>query len=138
MHGSMNIKCKYWVRYKKIKEILPLTNFDILKMVKKNLKLKILEVFFMKDELPQKVNKTECGINSEESDEEGSHWTAYYKNSNKKYYYDSYGNIFPPKTLVKYLGSEILVYNEDMIQNFDDPPIWGHLCLIVFGKIIKR
>jgi hypothetical protein len=30
----------------------------------------------MKDELLQKVNKTECGINSEESDEEGSHWTA--------------------------------------------------------------
>jgi hypothetical protein len=33
----------------------------------------------MKDELLDKVNKVECGIiNLENSDEDGSHWTAYY------------------------------------------------------------
>ena len=40
----------------------------------------------MKDELPQKVNKIECGIiNLENSSEEGSHWTAYYKNTYKNF-----------------------------------------------------
>jgi hypothetical protein len=66
----------------------------------------------MKDDLPQKVNKIECGvINLNNSDQEGSHWTAYYKNSDKKYYFDSYGIAPPPKQLVTYLGSENLIYN---------------------------
>lgn len=92
----------------------------------------------MKDELPQEVNKTECvTINLENSDEEGSHWAAYYKNNDKKYYFDSYGNAFPPKALVKCLGSKNLLFNEDRIQNFNDPPICGHLYLIVLEKLSK-
>jgi hypothetical protein len=52
----------------------------------------------MKDELPKKINKIECCIiNLQDSNEEGSHWVAYYKNNDKKYYFDSYGNIFPPE-----------------------------------------
>jgi hypothetical protein len=62
----------------------------------------------MKDELLQKINKVDCGIiNLENSNEEGSHWTAY-KNNDKKYYFDSYGNAPPPKELVKYLAPKIL------------------------------
>jgi hypothetical protein len=72
----------------------------------------------MKDELPQKVNKVECGIiNLENSSEEGSHWVAYYKNNDKKYYFDSYGNAPPPKELVKYLGPENLFCNSERIHN---------------------
>ena len=59
----------------------------------------------MKDELSPKANKIECGIiNLENSDKQGSHWVAYYKNNDKKYYFNSYGNAPPPKELVKYLG----------------------------------
>ena len=37
---------------------------------------------FMKDELPQKINNIECGlINLQNSNENGSHWVAYYKNN---------------------------------------------------------
>jgi hypothetical protein len=91
----------------------------------------------MKDELPQKIKKIECGIiNLEDSDEIGSHWVAYYKND-KKYYFDSYGDTYPPKELVKYLGPENLNYNGERIQNYYDPPICGHLCLIVLKKLLK-
>jgi hypothetical protein len=39
----------------------------------------------MKDALPQKSNKIECGIiNLENTDQSGSHWVAYYKNNDKK------------------------------------------------------
>ena len=38
----------------------------------------------MKDELLPKANKIECGIlNLENSDKQGSHWVAYYKNGDK-------------------------------------------------------
>ena len=88
----------------------------------------------MKDELPKK-NQIECGIiNLENSYQEGSHWTAYYKNKDKKYYFDSYEDAPPPKELVRYLGSKNLVYNNRRFQNYNDPPICVHLCL----KVLKR
>jgi len=31
--------------------------------------------------------------------ESGSHWVAHYKNNDKKYYFDSYGDAHPPKNL---------------------------------------
>lgn len=85
----------------------------------------------MKDELPKYPNKIECGIiNLENSYQLGSHWTCYYKNNDKTYYFDSYGDSKPPIELVKYIGSHNLWYNEDRVQDFNDPPICGHLCLL--------
>ena len=87
-----------------VKKIQPLSNFDIKKLVK-DLKIKHFRGVFIKDELPQKINTIECAIiNFENSDQEGSHWTAYYKNNSKKYYFDSYGNAPPPKTTIKVSG----------------------------------
>jgi len=45
----------------KKEEIEPPSNFDIIKLVK-NHKMKHFRDVFMKYELPQKVNNTECGI----------------------------------------------------------------------------
>ena len=39
--------------------------------------------------------------------------------------------------MLKYLGSKNLVYNNARFQNYDDPPICGHLCLIVLEKLLK-
>jgi len=90
----------------------------------------------MKDELAQKINMVKCGIiNLKNSDQERSHWTSYYKNNNKKYYFDSYGNAPPPKELFKYLGSENVIYNTIRYQNYNDPPICGHLCLAVLKHL---
>ena len=92
----------------------------------------------MKDELPKKINEIECGIvNVQNSNQCGSHWVAYYKNNNKRYYFDSYGYAPPPKKLDKYLGPENLDYNSERIQYYNDPPICGHLCLIVLEKLSK-
>jgi hypothetical protein len=86
----------------------------------------------MKDELPQKINKIE------NANQSGSHWVAYYKNNDEKCYFDSYGNVPPPKELVKYLGPENLFYNSKRFQNYNDLPICGHLCLIVLEKLSKN
>jgi len=121
----------------RMQKIEPLSNFDINNFVKK-LKIKNFRGVFMKDELPQRPKNIECGIiNLENQNQEGSHWTAYYKNKDLKYYFDSYGNIVPPIELVKYLGKNNLYYNEKRIQNFNDPPICGHLCLLVLKDINK-
>jgi len=61
----------------------------------------------MKNELPRKLKNIECGIiNLQNYNESGSHWVAYYKNNDKKYYFYSYGDALPPKELDKYLGEE--------------------------------
>ena len=133
------------------KVLLPLTNLDIIKIVKGEcvlpwfypiikFKIKHFRGVFMKDELPLKTRKVECGIiNLQNSSEVGSHWTAYYKTScNYKYYFDSYGNTHPPKELVKYLGKNNLFYNEERIQNYHDPPICGHLCVLILKKISEQ
>ena len=90
----------------------------------------------MKDKLPPKANKIECGIiNLENSDKQGSHWVPYYKNSDKKYDFNSYGISPSPKELVKYLGPENLVYNSKRFQTYNDLPICGHLCLTMLKKL---
>ena len=105
----------------------------------KTLKIKHFRDVFMKDDLPQKINNIECGIvNLQNSNESGSHWVAFYKNNEKKYYFDSYGDAPLPKELVKYLGSENLYYNSERFQNYNDPAICGHLCLIVLEKLSEN
>ena len=38
---------------------------------------------------------------------------------------------------IRYLGFKNVVYNNKIFQNYDDPPICGHLCLIVLEKLSK-
>lgn len=84
----------------------------------------------MRDELPSKPRKNECGIlNLQRSiDGNGTHWTAWYKRGANSTTFDSYGNLKPPKELISYLGNNI-TYNFDAFQNYDTV-ICGHLCLI--------
>lgn len=111
---------------KKNLKIEPLTNFDIMQFVKD---IKNFRGCFMRDELPRKPLLDECGIlNLNNSTKDGSHWVAWKKIKNKKIYFDSFGN-GPPPELVKYLGEDNLYYTNDKFQNFNDPPICGHLCL---------
>lgn len=84
----------------------------------------------MLDELPKRLRRKESGIvNLNRSFQPGSHWVAYFVNKDKKQilYFDSYGNLRPPKEIVKYLGSNIQ-YNYDRYQK-DNSVICGHLCL---------
>lgn len=94
----------------------------------------------MRNTLPNKVNKIdECGIvNLDSLNGDGTHWVCYYKKDKNKYYFDSYGNANPPIELVKYLGKKNIFYNDAQIQNNDDPPICGHLCVFVLNELSKN
>lgn len=86
----------------------------------------------MLDELPSRPRRRkECAIiNLNKSNESGSHWVATYYNKDKNQclYFDSFGNLRPPKEIVKYLG-EGVQYNYDRYQS-DNTVICGHLCLL--------
>lgn len=82
----------------------------------------------MRDSLPRKPNKYECGIvNLDSSNGPGTHWVAYYKNKMDVNYFDSFGNLKPPKELIVYLGKNIS-YNYTQYQTYDSV-ICGHLCI---------
>lgn len=86
----------------------------------------------MKDNLPKKIRRNESGIiNLDTNTGKGTHWTCYIKNNNIVTYFDSYGNLRPPKELVKYFLSDSHVtnihYNYTPFQR--NSYICGHLCL---------
>lgn len=58
----------------------------------------------------------------------GTHWTCYRKNGQKVWYFDSFGNVKPPKELFEYLKVPQIYYNYDRYQNFNTF-VCGHLCL---------
>ena len=83
----------------------------------------------MRDSLPNRVRSVESGIvNLDTSTGSGTHWVAYYKNKGFKVYFDSFGNLPPPKEIVQYLGIKNLQYNYDKLQAFNSFNC-GHLCL---------
>lgn len=91
----------------------------------------------MRDNLPKKPRQYECGIvNLDESSGRGTHWVSYYKHGNNIIYYDSFGNLKPPKEIILYLGNKIK-YNHTVYQNYDTVNC-GHLCLKFLYDINKR
>ena len=110
----------------------PLSNFQLLDAEKK-LKIKNFRGVFVRDELPKKPRKVECGIlNLCDSQGSGTHWTAWIKNGKEKLYFDRYG-LAPPVELVEYLKDPVY-YNSERIQP-DGVVICGHLCLYVLKKL---
>ena len=82
----------------------------------------------MLDELPNKIWLKECGIiNLDKSSGPGTHWVAYFKDGKTVKYFDSFGNLQPPKQIRRYLG-ENLQYNYTSFQRYNTY-ICGHLCL---------
>lgn len=67
-------------------------------------------------------------INLDDKDGPGTHWVAYKKRNNKAIYFDSFGDLQPPKELIKYLDVGSIEYNYQRFQNYDTV-ICGHLCL---------
>lgn len=75
---------------------------------------------FMLNTLPSKVRKSECGIvNLDVSSGPGTHWVAYYKINNKVDYFDSFGNLRPPKEIIKYVKMENISYNYPRFQKYN-------------------
>ena len=110
----------------------PLNNFEILDAVKK-IYLKNFRGVFLRDTLPKKPNRHECGImNLDDSSGSGTHWVAWLKRGNDKFYFDSFG-LPPPNELDKYLGSDIF-YPTQQIQPRQEV-FCSHLCLHVLKQM---
>ena len=111
-----------------------LTNFELMDAVK-DLQIPIFRGVFMRNNLPPRPQKRECGIlNLDDVSSRGSHWVCWYKINNKKLYFDSFG-VQPPRELIEYLGSPIY-YNTERIQP-DGEVICGHLCLYVLCRLSR-
>lgn len=109
-----------------------LTNIDLTKYAKK-LFIPNFRGVFMRDTLPLKIRKNECGIvNLDTSSGAGTHWTAYVKKGGVIIYFDSYGNLRPPNDFKKYVFSDgsfnKIKYNHDNVQKYNSINC-GHLCL---------
>lgn len=94
------------------------------------MKLPFFRGVFMKDALPKQIMKNETGIvNLDNSDGAGTHWVCYKKLGDTIYYFDSFGNIPPPKELGDYFATaNRVLYNHERFQR-KNTVICGHLCL---------
>ena len=105
-----------------------LSNLQLMEAVRK-LKIPNFRGVCMRDNLPKEPRTKECGIlNLDASTGGGTHWTAWYKNGKKKYYFDSSG-LQPSTEMVSYLKPGIR-YNTERVQPRDQV-FCGHLCLYV-------
>ena len=110
----------------------PLSNFE-LSNAAKELSIPNFRGVFLRDTLPNKPRRNECGIlNLDDSSGRGTHWVAWNKAGNMKYYFDSYG-LQPPLELSEYLKSPVL-YSTEEIQGRDQV-FCGHLCLYILKQL---
>ena len=118
-----------------------LTNNEIWEYARK-LELPYFRIVAMMDNLPTKVNNSECGIvNLNKTGEKGSHWVAYWKKESTRIYFDSYGQITPIE-IQCYLktkselnqGKSVILRNTDIVQPVNSS-ICGHLCLFTLKAL---
>ena len=99
----------------------------------------------MRDELPPKTFKQECGIlNFNTHDQQGSHWVCWFKSDNDRYYFDSFGES-PPVELLTYLktyeemknNSPVIRQSAVTVQHYESNEC-GSLCLFVLKKLSEK
>jgi len=108
----------------------------------------------MRDEIFGEPLDYECGVvNLNTHTESGSHWICYFKNSTKRYFFDSFGRA-PPIELIKYLKTREeylqqlpIIHRSAIIVQKDNTDECGALCLYVltllsndvpFAQILKH
>lgn len=126
---------------KKNKLILPnkaLTNVELQRYAF-CLKIPFFRGVFMKDNLPINIKLNETAVvNLDNTDGPGTHWVCYKKIGKNVYYYDSFGNIPPPKELLHYFRhTPHIFYNYERQQPLDTV-ICGHLCLEFLAKSVSQ
>jgi len=91
----------------------------------------ILEVFLCNALPISGACRNESGIvNLDDVRGSGTQWVAYAKRGDHVIYFDSFGNLRPPKELVRYFGNGMtkIEYNRTPYQTYNQS-ICGHLCL---------
>lgn len=107
----------------------PLSNID-LHHYALQLRIPHFRGVYMCDTLPKRPLENEsCIVNLEPSSRSGSHWVAIHKRGKHAYYFDSYGDLRPPREIKLYLRDcSSIQYNYERYQSFNSV-ICGHLCL---------
>jgi hypothetical protein len=105
------------------------TNIQLLQLAK-HMHIPYFRGVFMRDSLPiGGIYQNESGIiNLDDTDGPGTHWVAYAKRGDRAIYFDSYGNLRPPKELVRYLNVTKIEYNHTSYQTYNQSNC-GQLCL---------
>lgn len=93
----------------------------------------------MRNELPTSIWRNETAIvNLDDSNGPGTHWVCYKKLMDSIYYFDSFGNLPPPKELTKYFGKvPNVLFNYDRRQQ-DESSVCGHLCLEFLATSVSQ
>ena len=111
--------------------------FEIQDIVNK-LNLKNFRGIFLRDQLPNNPFDVECGIihshTIKEDIESIGHWTAYYKNNNKRYWFCSYGGDIYDE-VKKYLSVPIMTHTF-CIQEFSET-CCAEYCIIFLALMSK-
>lgn len=104
------------------------------------LKIKHFRGIFMRDNLPRRPHRlNECGIvNLDSIVGPGTHWIAYCKHGDNVYYFDSFGNLPPPKELLKYFGSRCKIYYNYFNYQKYGTIVCGHLCIKFLHHFNKK
>lgn len=115
-----------------------LNDIDIHQHVKR-LKIKHFRGVFMRDNLPRKPCKRECAVvNLDSIMGPGTHWTAYCKRGSEVYYFDSYGNLAPPKELLNYFGSNCKIFYNNLNYQEYGSAVCGQLCIKFLNNFNKH
>jgi hypothetical protein len=112
-----------------------ITNLQLLHLAKR-MRIPFFRGVYMRNALPRKIRRNENSIvNLDDAAGSGTHWVAYSKRDDRAAYFDSFGNLGPPKEIVRYLGTDTLItYNRTAYQTYDQT-ICGQLCLLFLQKI---
>ena len=102
--------------YRQMIPVKPLSNWD-LNHYADALNIRSFRGTFMRDNLPKKINRTECAIvNLDDTSGPGTHWVCYYSNEKESFYFDSYG-LDPPDEIVDYLKNFPSGYGKPLHYN---------------------
>jgi len=111
-----------------------LSNFDIMDIIHSQ-GVDDFQGVFMKDQLPDKLERGSYVINLQSSKEgNGTHWVCLYYTPNFSYYYDSYGFIAPLEVQNKITP---YMYNDLEIQDIDSTAC-GFYCVAFILYLNKK
>ncbi|XP_071649168.1 uncharacterized protein [Temnothorax longispinosus] len=121
-------------RKKNVEETLKIpkgvtTNVQLQQLAKR-MRIPYFRGIFMRDSLPiGGIRRNESGIvNLDNTEGLGTHWVAYAKRGDRAIYFDSFGNLRPPRELTQYLENNVIEYNRIPYQRYDQSNC-GQLCL---------
>ena len=120
-----------------------MTDTDIYDYIER-LKISHFRGVYMSDELPLTPLPQECGVlNFQPHNMEGSHWVAWFKNGEDRYYFDSYAGLVPHRLQIYLKTQEEIKLDQAVIKRsaitiqHDNTTECGGLCIFVLFHLTR-